>query len=97
HEGITAGTNQSAVRQTFKLTMNPGSVEFERLASATASGFVWTRDSQGNPGFAACACLMASDYVVQFAHHSYTPEKDGAGVPGTWHWDNLQSTPSTPF
>jgi hypothetical protein len=40
---------------------------------------------------------MASDYVVQFAHHSYNPTKDGAGVPATWHWDNFTLTPSVPF
>ena len=28
--GITAGTNQAAIRQTFKLTLTPGHVRFER-------------------------------------------------------------------
>lgn len=35
--------------------------------------------------------------VVQFAQHSYTPEKDGAGVPQTWHWDNFSLNPAVPF
>ncbi len=103
--GITAGTNQAAVRQTYKITLQTGQIKFERLASATASGFIWTAyfDQQQNNwagGFAACQCLMASDYVVQFAHHSYNPTKDGAGVPATWHWFNDSGpllSPSTPF
>ncbi len=99
--GIDAGVNQAAVRQTYKLTLQPGQIKFERLASATAPAFVWTAkcDAQGCAGdFAPCTCLMASDYVVQFAHHSYNPTKDGAGVPATWHWSNLTNmAPSTPF
>ena len=42
----------------------------------------------------------AVDYtsgVVQFGHHSYTPEKDSGGTPGTWHWDNVSISPSIPF
>lgn len=35
--------------------------------------------------------------VVQFGHHSYTPTKDGAGHPNTWHWDNVEISPSRPF
>ncbi len=103
--GIAAGTNQAAVRQTYKLSMTPGKIKFERLASATAPGFIWTGycDAQGQNcqyGWADCACLMASDYVVQFAQHSYNPTKDNAGVPATWHWfgpDGLTLSPSTPF
>jgi hypothetical protein len=44
-----------------------------------------------------CHCLLAPDYVVQFGDHSYNPTNEGAGVPATWHWDNLQPSPSTPF
>jgi hypothetical protein len=35
--------------------------------------------------------------VVQLGHHSYTPRKDGAGRPNTWHWDNLAIDPAVPF
>ena len=36
--------------------------------------------------------------IVQFGHHSYTPEKDCTGcAPNTWHWDNVQITPAVPF
>lgn len=38
-----------------------------------------------------------SSGVVQFGHHSYTPTKDGAGTPATWHWDNIAIAPATPF
>ena len=86
---IAAGTNQAAIRQTFKLTITPGHVRFERLASATATNIVWVD--------AACSCLLAPDYVVQFAQHSYNPAKDGAGAPATWHWDEFKVSPSVPF
>ncbi len=87
--GVTAGTNTAAVRQTFKLTITTGHMKFERLASATVPQYTFIDT--------ACACLMAPDYVVQFAQHSYNPTKDGAGVPATWHWSNFTLTPSTPF
>ncbi|MCK9518882.1 MAG: hypothetical protein M0R74_07665 [Dehalococcoidia bacterium] len=35
--------------------------------------------------------------VAQFGHHSYNPRKDGAGEPGTWHWDEFEITPAAPF
>ena len=89
--GIAGGTNQAAVRQAFKLTLSTGPtrVRMERLASATASAHVWFDGP--------CSCLLASDYVVQFAHHSYNPTKDGAGVPATWHWGNFVLQPAAPF
>lgn len=86
---IQVGTNQAAVRQTFKITVTPGHVRFERLASPTAVGIVFL-DS-------AAPVQMLPDYIVQFEHHSYNPLKDGAGIPGTWHWQNFTLTPSTPF
>lgn len=100
NEGIAAGVNQSATRQTFRLTVQAGGVKFERLASPTAPGLIWTHDVNWVPGFSPCNCLLASDYVVSFAQHTYNPEKDGSGVPATWHWfgtDSPQITPSAPF
>jgi hypothetical protein len=38
--------------------------------------------------------------VVQFGHHSYTPEKDCPDQdcgPNTWHWDNITLNPAVPF
>lgn len=96
-EGVPVGVNQSATRQPFRLTIQPGQIKFERLSSLTAPGYVWTRDANGNPGFTACACLLASDYVVQFGHHSYNPTKDGAGIPATWHWSDFTISNATPF
>lgn len=86
--GIAAGTNQAAVRQTFKLTVTPGHIRLERLASATATGYVWLDG--------ACSCLLSPDYVVTFGHHSYNPTKDG-GQPGTWHWSNFTFSNAAPF
>jgi len=87
--GIQSGVNQSAVRQTFRLTVTAGHVRFERLPSATAAGFVFA-DTDANP-------LLASDYVVSFAQHSYNPTKDGAGIPATWHWSNFELSNASPF
>lgn len=42
--------------------------------------------------------LAWSQGVVQFAHHSYTPEKDGkGGTANTWHWDEVEIEPALPF
>jgi len=87
-EGIAAGTNQSATRQTFKLTVANGRMKFERLASATATALVY---------FDVAETVNFSSGIVQFGHHSYNPTKDGAGVPATWHWDNISVEPATPF
>ena len=39
--------------------------------------------------------------VVQFGHHSYSPEKGTRYAsptgPNTWHWDNVKISPSIPF
>lgn len=87
-EGIVAGTNQSATRQTFKLTVANGRMKFERLASATATALVY---------FDVAETVNFSSGIIQFGHHSYNPTKDGAGVPATWHWDNISVEPATPF
>lgn len=87
NQGVTA-TNQAATRQTFKLTIAAGRARFERLASDTAPYLLFW-DKAININF--------SRGVVQLGHHSYTPEKDGAGVPATWHWDSVDVTPEVPF
>ena len=41
--------------------------------------------------------------IVQFGHHSYTPDKDCSFAanlickPNTWHWDNITISPAIPF
>jgi hypothetical protein len=38
--------------------------------------------------------------VVQFGHHSYSPEKGtrpAQAGPNTWHWDNVVISPAVPF
>lgn len=85
--GVTA-TNQAATRQTFKFTVANGRMKFERLASATAPALTF---------WDVAATANFTSGIVQFGHHSYTPTKDGAGVPATWHWDNIQVEPSTAF
>jgi hypothetical protein len=88
-DGIIAGTNQAATRQTFRLTVTRTHLRMERLASATASAVVYFDGSVPDVGF--------SQGVVQFAHHSYNPTKDGAGLPATWHWDEMSISPAVAF
>ncbi|MGE3077129.1 MAG: hypothetical protein AB7N24_20565 [Dehalococcoidia bacterium] len=87
-EGIVAGTNQAAVRQTFELTLTKTSAKFERLASATAPALVFWDEQIDFPFDTA---------VLQFGHHSYNPRKDDSGVPATWHWDNIGISKAIPF
>lgn len=80
-------TNQAATRQTFRLTFSRDHVRFERLASETGAGVVYTDRPIADIGF--------DTGVVQFGHHAYDPEKN-AGVQ-TWHWDNIMIEPAAPF
>ena len=88
NSGISGTVNQAATRQTFKLTIGNGRMKFERLASATAPGLVF---------WDVAATVPFTSGIVQFGHHSYNPAKDGAGTAGTWHWDNISFSASTPF
>lgn len=88
-DGIAAGTNESATRQPMRITLSTTRVRFERLASATGPAVVYF-DTQIQP-------LAWTRGAVQFGHHSYTPTKDNAGDPATWHWDTFNITPSVPF
>ena len=89
-DGVVEGTNQMATRQTFKLTLTPTHVKFERLASATAPAAIYVDNN--------IPARTWTKGVVQFGHHSYDPAKDDAGgVPATWHWDEVQIAPFIPF
>lgn len=85
---LVDGTNESSTRQTFRLTISNGRMKFERLASATGSALVFWDEA---------VTLPFKQGIVQFGHHSYNPTKDGAGVPGTRHWDNISINPAQPF
>lgn len=87
-DGIAGGTNEAATRQPFKLTIGSGRIKFERTTSTSAVATTFF-DVAATPNF--------NRGIVQFGHHSYTPTKDGAGVPATWHWDNFSINPATPF
>lgn len=77
--------SSATVRDTFRLEVSPTHVKF------FSTTMPWT----------ACdtdlAALGWTQGVVQLGHHSYNPAKDNAGVPATWHWDNVSVSPSTPF
>ncbi len=86
-EGATG--NQAMNRLPMKLTITRTHIRFERLASPTAPALVYI--DQNIPQ------LAWTQGVIQFGHHSYNPTKDNAGVPATWHWDNITASPSVPF
>jgi hypothetical protein len=97
NEGITAGTNQAAVRQPFRLVVTPTHLRFERLSSSTGTNVVFYDGPMPNLGF--------TQGVVQFAQHDYNPLKDSSctdiAPDGTcetsWHWDNVSISPAVPF
>jgi hypothetical protein len=96
--GIAAGTNEAAIRQTFRLSLTLNRVRLERLGSSTATPLVfWDLPIAGED----LKNFHRDDLVVQFAHHSYTPTKsDSCGNvcrPNTWHWANFNLSPSRPF
>ena len=86
--GIADTVNQAATRQTFKLTIGNGRMKFERLASATAPALVF---------WDVAAAVPFTSGIVQFGHHSYNPAKCDGCQAGTWHWDNITLSKSTPF
>lgn len=87
-EGVAPGTNESATRQTFQLSITPTRARLERLASATAPALLFWDELIDFPFESA---------VLQLGHHSYTPTKDNSGVPATWHWDNIGISNAIPF
>ncbi len=94
--GIPACVNQAAVRQSFTLTVANGRMKFTRAARMDVVNLQPCM-SPAVVYWDVAATASFNVGVVQFAQHSYTPTKDGAGVPATWHWDNLDAQPSTPF
>lgn len=91
--GYLGYTPTGQQRETFRLSLTPGSLKFELLAGGPNSGGVtpvaFIDNVIPNLGF--------TRGVVQFGHHSYNPTKDDSGVPATWHWDNVSIAPAVPF
>lgn len=91
-EQVNTGVNQAAQRQLFKLTVSTTHARMEMMASATntcaGSCVFFDRD---------IPVLPFSQAVVTIGHHSYNPTKDNAGIPATWHFDELTLTPSLPI
>jgi hypothetical protein len=76
----------ATVRQTFEIRISRTHVKMW----LPALGLVWMDADLAQP-------LDWSQGIVQIGHHSYTPTKDNAGHPGTWHWDNVSLNPAQPF
>jgi hypothetical protein len=73
----------AVIRTHYELRITPTSVTFgEPGQNASVTVNVGPNFTQG---------------IVQWGHHSYNPTKDGAGVPGTWHWDNFSIAPAIPM
>jgi hypothetical protein len=84
-ETLPASTQSATLRERFELRISQGHVKF----SMPGRSITWVDDS--------IPTLNFSQGVVTWGHHSYTPEKDNAGVPNTWHWDNMSISPAVPF
>jgi len=85
----------ATVRDTFRLDLSPGSLKFSLPVASDGNWGGEFCNTTGEGGIGGS--LGFTKGVVQFGHHSYTPSKDGAGVPATWHWDNVSIEPSEPF
>ena len=84
----TVLTPSQARRETFELRISRTRVRF-----GLPQHDLWWIDTP-------VADLGWDKGVVQFGHHSYTPDKCDPGElcrPGTWHWDNFSISPSVPF
>ena len=80
-------------RDTFVLTIDATKFSFCK----PGEGICWAKDQPHG--------LTITQATVQLGHHSYNPEKacTDVGRPAaecpanTWHWDNIELTPSVPF
>lgn len=81
---IPANTTSAMLREKFELRLTPNHIWF----GMPGRNIVWIDQD---------IALSFTTGIVQFGHHSYTPTKNNSGTPGTWHWDNVQLTPSIPF
>ena len=98
--GIESLLNTSAVtRTTFELHLSRTHVKFGMphyiAKDGTTQAFWWIDRNVADIGF--------DQGVVQFGHHSYTPDKDctPSGTltcnANTWHWDSIGISPSLPL
>lgn len=76
----------AARRDTFELRISQNSLKF----CMPDYDFCWINMPINPP-------LTWNQGIFQFEHASYTPTKDGAGIPNTWHLDNVEISPSIPF
>ena len=84
-ETLPVSTQSAILRERFELRISQGHVKF----SMPGRSITWLDDS--------IPTLNFTKGVVTWGHHSYTPEKDNAGIPNTWHWDNMSISPAVPF
>ena len=83
--GTEYKADSSTQRDRFVLTIDRQTFSFCKADE----GICW---AQGQPHG-----MTITQATVQLGHHSYNPTKDGSGSAGTWHWDNVELSPSVPF
>jgi hypothetical protein len=90
-------TPSASRRDTFELRISQTGVRWAVLNGATGQPLItWVQHTWATP-------LGWTQGVVQFGHHSYTPDKDCANPgtvgcrAGTWHWDNLSISRTSPM
>lgn len=87
YETVVRTTN-SIQRDTFEIRISDG-----RVRMGMPECDLWWIDEAID--------LDWNEGVVQWGHHSYNPTKacdhDGSCGEGTWHWDNMEISPATPF
>lgn len=86
-KGFEAFLQPSAVRRDpFELRISRTSIKF----GMPTYNFWWIDTRVADLGW--------DRGIVQFGHHSYTPDKDcNPCGPNTWHWDNVGIDPAVPF
>lgn len=87
-------TPSSATRSPFEFRITPTRITASLLNADGTVRKMWHDYKPSNHGLGP---IPFNEGVVQFIQHSYTPDKDGAGVPATWHLDNISLSDATPF
>lgn len=95
---LPGGAGDPKRRDTFEITISKTHIKVcmpqDLSDNAPSQTICWT-DKNINP-------LPFTTGIVQFAHHSYTPDKDCQFYqldcgPNTWHWDDISISPAIPF
>lgn len=88
--GLQWTANSAAQRDTYMLYIDATKFSFCKMTGEPMGlPICWANGAPHN--------LTVKQMTVQLGHHSYNPRKDGAGIENTWHWSNVDISPSVPF